>query len=314
MADGMKRQIRKWVGLSGLASVVAGLVVWLTLSVQAPQSGSTVASVASSVASPVQPAVLRYQVEDWPTSQIHWIAIPSSAYRITFAVADRTLPLADLVQQHQAVAGLNGGFFDPQNQLSTSYVSLQGQIVADPRQNDRLTQNPDLAPYLDQILNRSELRRYQCGSSIQYDIALHQSPVPANCRLLDALGAGPQLLPDLTLEQEGFTATDTAGTVIRDALGSQQRNARTAMGLTASGDLIWVMVAQKPGVAESGLSLPELAAWMQQQGAVKAINLDGGSSSSLVYQGQSINGKLDAQGKPISRPIKSAVLLYPSSP
>jgi Phosphodiester glycosidase len=310
----MKRRISKFFWLSGLASVVMGLVIWLTITAQSPQPSSTVASVAAPMAASVEPAMLRYQVEDLPASRVHLLSIPGNDYRVSFAVTENTMPLASFAQQHQALAALNGGFFDPQNQRSTSYVTVQGQVVADPTQNDRLINNPDLAPYLNQILNRSELRRYQCGSTIQYDIAPHQSAVPANCQLLDALGAGPQLLPELTLQPEGFTDTNAAGTVIRDALGSQQRNARTAIGITANGDLLWVMVAQKPNLSESGLSLPELADWMQRQGAVKAINLDGGSSSSLVYQGQSINGKLDSQGNPISRPVKSAVLLHASLP
>lgn len=306
----MKRKIRTMIAFTGLAVAIAGLLIGLTFSPQSPRPEQT-----ASIASQVQPpSVLRYQIEELPASRVHWLLIPVSQYRVTFAVAEDTLPLADFAEQHQTLAALNGGFFDPQNQRSTSYVTLQGQIVADPTQNERLIKNPDLTAYLDQILNRSELRRYQCDSALRYDITLHQSLVPERCQLLEALGAGPQLLPDLTLELEGFTATNAAGAVIRDALGSQQRNARTAIGITATGDLLWVMVAQKPGMAESGMSLPELAVWMQGQGAVKAINLDGGSSSSLVYAGNLISGKLDAQGNPITRPIKSAVLLYANSP
>ena len=226
------------------------------------------------------------------------------------AISPETASLQTFIQQHRAIAAINGGFFDPQNQQSTSYVMLQGNWVADPTQNQRLMENPDLAPYLDKILNRSEFRRYQCGS-LRYAIARRQEAVPSGCRLLDALGAGPQLLPELTLEQEGFTAKDAEGNVIRDALGSSQPNARSAVGITADGSLLWVMVAQKPDVTPSGLSLPELAAWMKRQGAEAALNLDGGSSSALIYKQQSIHGKLDSDGTPIQRPVKSVLLLAP---
>ncbi|XQQ05584.1 MAG: phosphodiester glycosidase family protein [Leptolyngbya sp. IPPAS B-1204] len=194
-------------------------------------------------------AELHYTVTSLPTSEVHVLRIPAaSAYQVVPAVAPEIADLATFAQQYDAIAVLNGGFFDPQNQKSTSYVTLQGQQVADPRQNERLVNNPDLIPYMDQILNRSELRRYRCTQNLRYAIALHRDPIPTNCELLDALGAGPQLLPELTSELEGFTATDATGTVIRDALGSRQPNARTAVGLTPDGDMLWVMAAQKPGL------------------------------------------------------------------
>lgn len=251
----------------------------------------------------------QYTVTSLSTSEVHVLRIPTGLYEVVPAVVAETADLNTFAQQHNAIAVLNGGFFDPQNQQSTSYVTIQGQLVADPRQNERLINNPDLAPYMAKILNRSELRRYQCNQTQRYAIALHSEPVPAGCELLDALGAGPQLLPELTSEQEGFTATDATGTVIRDALGSSQPNARTAVGITQTGDLLWVMAAQKPGVNPSGLSLPEMAEFLQTLGAKAALNLDGGSSSALFYAGTTVHGKLDAEGNPVMRPVKSVLLL-----
>ncbi len=264
--------------------------------------------------SPVAEATpFRYQVYALPTSDVHTVEIPSgSQFLVTPAIAAETAHLEAFAQQNRAVAVLNGGFFDPQNQKSTSYVVQNQQLMGDPTENERLMQNPDLTAYLKKILDRTEFRRYQCGSIQQYDIALHSQPVPEGCQLVDALGAGPRLLPELTSEQEGFTATNADGAVIRDALGSTQPNARTAIGITADGGLLWVMAAQKPGLPHSGLSLSELAAFMQRQGIEKAMNLDGGSSSALFYRGETIHGKIDAQGNPIARPVKSVLLLQPN--
>jgi exopolysaccharide biosynthesis protein len=44
---------------------------------------------------------------------------------------------------------------------------------------------------------------------------------------------------------------------------------------------------------------------MSSLGAVKAMNLDGGSSASLYYNGRAIYGRVDQAGKKIIRPIKS---------
>lgn len=261
--------------------------------------------------SPIAEAeTLRYQVYALPTSDVHTISIPAgSQFSVTPAIAAETAHLEAFAQQHEAIAVLNGGFFDPQNQKSTSYVVQNQQLVGNPTENERLMQNPDLTAYMEQILNRAEFRRYQCGTLQQYDIAWHSQPAPEGCHLMDALGAGPRLLPDLTSEQEGFTTTNADGIQIRDALGNTQPNARTAIGITANGELLWVMAAQKPGLPNSGLSLPELAAFMQQQGVEEAMNLDGGSSSALFYQGATIYGKIDAEGNSVMRPVKSVLLL-----
>ncbi len=165
--------------------------------------------------------------------------------------------------------------------------------------------NPNLKPYLGQIFNRTEFRRYQCGQTVKYDIALHNELPPAGCQLVNAIGAGPRLLPELTLVQEGFVDNANA----RDALGSNQPNARTAVGITRDGSIILVMVAQKPSAPNnSGISLPALADFMKTLGAKKAMNLDGGSSSSLYYKGKTFYGKVDLEGNPIKRPVKSVLL------
>lgn len=307
-SDGnMSRWVKKLIWLGCLGAGI-GIVLALPWWSRTPHSPS--ARIASKPALATE--TLSYQVADFPTYTLHTVIIPVDQFKVVPAISPVTAPLETFVQQHQPVAALNGGFFDPQNQQSTSYVTIQGEQVADPTRNDRLMQNPDLANYLDKILDRAELRRYQCGQTTRYDIVRHRAAVPAACQLRDALGAGPSLLPELTSEQEGFTATAN-GTVIRDALGGDQPNARTAIGLLANGDMIWVMVAQKLGVSGSGMTLPALAAYLQQQGVVKAMNLDGGSSSSLFVEGKAIYGKRDAAGEPVVRPVKSVLLVQPPS-
>ncbi|MBW4518154.1 MAG: phosphodiester glycosidase family protein [Scytolyngbya sp. HA4215-MV1] len=239
----------------------------------------------------------------------HTLLIPvHSRFRITPAVSPSVDTLPNFARKYGAIAVINGGFFDPENRKSTSHAIVQSQSVADPQQNDRLMQNPNLAPYLDQILNRTEFRHYTCGQATQYEITLHRAPIPAPCRLIDALGAGPQLLPTLTLEPEGFL-TIVNGETRRDPLGANQPNARSAIGLTHDGSILWVMVAQTPKNAATGISLPALATWMKTLGVETAMNLDGGSSASLFYQGNTWYGKVDDTGNFIQRPVKSVLLV-----
>lgn len=303
---------RMWISLTIKLTGVIGAIAGLSACANQALFSSPVPIIEtpSIAASMAEGTPFHYQVYTLPTSEVHTIEIPAgNQFLVIPAIAAETAHLEAFAQQTGAVAVLNGGFFDPQNQQSTSYVVQNQETVGDPTKNERLMQNPDLTPYLEKILDRAEFRRYQCGAQQRYDITSHSQPVPEGCQLVDALGAGPRLLPELTSEQEGFTATDASGAVIRDALGSTQLNARTAIGITSEGGILWVMAAQKPGLPYSGLSLPELAAFMQRQGVEKAMNLDGGSSSSLFYRGETIHGKIDSQGNRIQRPVKSVLLL-----
>jgi exopolysaccharide biosynthesis protein len=255
-------------------------------------------------------AEAEYKVFDRANSVAHVLTIPRrSRYIVRPFVSDTLETVAQVGAKTGAIAVLNAGFFDPTNQKTTSHIVINGREVANPKENERLVNNPKLLPYLDAILNRSELRIYDCGKTVRYDIVLHQAPMLAGCQLKQSMGGGPQLLPVDTSAQEGFTDTQN-GTLVRDAIGSVQPNARTAVGLKADGSLIWLMVAQK--MSQSGMTLAEVAHFLRDLGAVKALNLDGGTSSSLYYQGKALYGKRDDSARVIPRSVKSALLLLPT--
>jgi exopolysaccharide biosynthesis protein len=69
------------------------------------------------------------------------------------------------------------------------------------------------------------------------------------------------------------------------------------------------MVAQKSDATNSGMSLMELADYMKSLGVEKAMNLDGGSSSSLYWDGKAFYGKRDGQGAWVVRSVKSVLLM-----
>lgn len=285
------------IKLLSLILISLTMVLWFNLRSSTP-SISTIAS------SP--PKTIRYFERTLPQSIAHILLIPAnSGFLVTPALSQKVATVEEFAQKHRAVAILNAGFFDPANQKSTSYIVLQGKLVANPKENERLVNNPNLKPYLSQIFNRTEFRRYLCGQTTRYSIALHSQSPPAGCQLVDAIGAGPRLLPKLTLVKEGFVDNTNK----RDALGSNQPNARTAVGITRDGSVVLVMVAQKPSAPANGVSLPALADFMKTLGADQAMNLDGGSSSSLYYNGKTFYGKVDLEGNSIKRPVKSVLLV-----
>jgi hypothetical protein len=263
---------------------------------------------------------LEYQTIERSQYTIHTVTIPhDSNYLVSPIISGDLQPISGFAQakdnQDRILAAINGGYFDPVNQKTTSYIvqrlpfgyTTRSQIVADPRFNERLIDNPDLKQYLSKILNRTEFRRYSCGEETKYDIQLHSAPTPQSCTLIESLGGGPGLLPQDTSVKEGFTAYQK-GEKIRDAIGNDSLNARSAVGITQEGDVILAMVAQRSEIPlQSGISIPELGSAMADLGAIKAMNLDGGSSASLYYDGQAIYGRVDKEGKEIIRPIKSVL-------
>ncbi len=251
---------------------------------------------------------ISYQTYPQPNSIVHIITIPhESNYEIIPTATSELATLKKFVIQSNAIAGINGGFFDPKNQKTTSYILQQGAVIADPRNNIGLIENLKIQPYLGKILNRSEFRSYICGKNIHYDIALHSDPIPLRCQLQNALGAGPKILPLETSVQEGFVAYKY-GKVVRNAIETTSRNARSAIGITKNQDILLVMVQQRSH-KDSGMSLSELANFLSNLGVVKAMNLDGGSSSSISYQGQIFYGRLDRDGNEVKRSLKSVLLV-----
>ncbi len=294
-------------GFMGMGMLMVACSESLPLMSSSPTAQSPVSL--SPVVSP-SPAKIGFKVERLPHSIVYTLHIPNQGqYLVTPGVANTVEPLASFVQTYGAIAAINGGFFDPKNQKSTSAAIVQARQVAKPEDNERLMTNPDLLPYLDKILNRSEFRQYRCGSQIVYDITLRQTLPAPGCELESALGGGPQLLPDITLVQEGFQDSSN-GKVIRDSLASDRRNARSAIGITRDGTIVLVMVGQKPDEpTNSGMTLKELADYLKSLKVEKAINLDGGSSAALYYGGETIYGKVNESGKAIQRPVKSVLLV-----
>ncbi|MEO0456796.1 MAG: phosphodiester glycosidase family protein [Cyanobacteria bacterium P01_A01_bin.114] len=293
----------------GLLAACLALVLLTYEASPPPVTKTATKTVIKTVAQPINPvseressSAVRFETHEADGATVYMLAI-SQPYLVSVAVSDGLQTVETFSEQTNAFAILNAGFFDPQNAQTTSHVVIEGEAVADPAENERLVGNLDLAPYLSQIFNRSEFRRYDCAGEPRYDITPHEAPAPENCTLVEAVGAGPQLLPENTAYVEGFT--DYAdGALIRDAIGSESRNARTAVGIKADGSVVWFMVAQNPG---AGMTLAELAQFMRQRGVVKGLNLDGGSSASMVFNGTAYYGKFDSDGNPVQRPVKSVL-------
>nr|WP_309696465.1 phosphodiester glycosidase family protein [Armatimonas sp.] len=87
---------------------------------------------------------------------------------------------------------------------------------------------------------------------------------------------------------------------------STTRHPRTAVGITAEGTLLFVTVDGRQSGFSRGASLTELAVILLAQGAVEAVNLDGGGSSACAIRGAVANSPSEG----VERPVADSLLVF----
>ncbi|EAX47464.1 Exopolysaccharide biosynthesis protein [Thermosinus carboxydivorans Nor1] len=129
------------------------------------------------------------------------------------------------------------------------------------------------------------------GLKVGDKVKIHQSLGPVWDKTVHALGAGPMLLKNgsiyLTTKIEEF-GSDVAG----------GRAPRTALGLTKDGRVLLVVVDGRQPTS-AGMTLLELALFLQELGAVDAMNLDGGGSSEMVINDKVVNKPSDGRERKV---------------
>ncbi len=87
------------------------------------------------------------------------------------------------------------------------------------------------------------------------------------------------------------------------------RQPRTAIGVTATGQILLVVIDGRRPRWSRGATLGELRNTLRGLGAVDALNLDGGGSSEMVVDGEVVNRPSDGR----ERRITNAVLILPGA-
>ncbi len=115
-----------------------------------------------------------------------------------------------------------------------------------------------------------------------------------------ALGGGPRLLSggQVVAAGEGFPSSLV-----------DRRHPRSALGVLADGRIILLVVDGRQPAHSLGMTLLELTLELQRLGAVEAMNLDGGGSSTLVVAGRLVTLPSDETGE---RPVADALVIVPA--
>lgn len=179
--------------------------------------------------------------------------------------------LKSLAKRNRAVVAINGTFFDAYSNGSYKapygYVFGGGQMLKD-SPGDRRTVFTFDQNHLARLIPGLDFK----GHYSQYQVK-------------GAVQAGPRLLVDgkisLNVTKEGF----------KDPKILTGGGARSALGITRDHKLILLTTGSA--------TIPQLAEMMKQAGAYQAMNLDGGASSGLYYNGS----YLTVPGRQISNAI-----------
>ncbi|WP_342424274.1 phosphodiester glycosidase family protein [Paenibacillus sp. FSL E2-0178] len=170
----------------------------------------------------------------------------------------KTEALASIAKRSNAAAAINGTFFDAYTK--GTYYAPYGYIISGGKMlknspGDKRTVFAYDSNLLAELIPGSEFKNRFDSGSIQ-----------------GALQAGPRLLVNgkvsLNVLAEGF----------KDPKILTGGGSRSALGLTRDHKLILL--------TSGGATIPQLAEIMKQAGAYQAMNLDGGASSGLYYNGK----------------------------
>ena len=175
-----------------------------------------------------------------------------------------------------AILAINGDYYGVQEK---GYVLRNGVIYRNTAVNDK----EDLVIYEDgsfEIINESDITLEELLNNGAYNV----------------LSFGPALVEN---NQISVTTSDEVG----KAMAS---NPRTAIGIIDDNHYVFVVSDGRTSESE-GLSLYELAQFMQKLGCTTSYNLDGGGSSTMYFNGKVVNNPTTNGNKISERSISDIV-------
>ena len=142
--------------------------------------------------------------------------------------------------------------------------------------------------------------KVKVGSRIHITMRLIPLSGLGNIDIKHVIGGGPRLL------KAGQVYISRNSERFRSDI-AKSRAARTALGINKDGNLVFATVdkcSQSRKASKSvGATLEELAQIMKDLGCVEAMNMDGGSSSTMVINSEVINTPSGGAEKPVSNAI-----------
>jgi len=205
--------------------------------------------------------------EKWGAQYILILKAKRPKYRLDLAFAkDSLIKTSTFAKQSNALAAINGGFFDMKAGGSVSFLVSNGEVIHENRPNVLSSENE---------MGANALVIYKNGIS---DILPTEGPkrTPMLKNVEDALVTGPLLLKNgqiNNLQKRPFNDLKHPRSSI--CLGKKE---------------IWLIAVDGRHKEATGLSLNELSQFLLSCACKNAINLDGGGSTTLFLKTGKLNG------------------------
>ena len=217
-------------------------------------------------------------------------------HQLAFVADSSRAVLSDFATRHNAIAAINGSYFDMGTGIPVCYLRIQGRQwgLNTPGRTD--------------TLNR---KYYQFATIRLLPTGKPRFLVPDSIRMAEAL------LPDSNIMTAGPMLLRHGVALPQHTEKSfvSRRHNRTAIGLKPDGTVILLVADGRIKGEAEGLTLMELTLVMRWLGCCDAVNLDGGGSSTMYVRGHgqegivnhpSDNGRFDPYGQ---RPVANAIIV-----
>ena len=187
------------------------------------------------------------------------------------------MTLENLVKKYDAIAGINaGGFYDPggggAGGVPDGIVIYEGKLVW----GSGGTTSSVIGFDADGVLHVGRMSGQEA----------------LNRNMQWACSFGPALI----VNGEAMTGS---------SISSSGVNPRTAIGQRADGAVLLLVVDGRQ-ITSLGATMEDLIGIFLEHGAVNAANLDGGSSTQMIYEGETLNKNVSVKG---ARPLPSSFLV-----
>jgi uncharacterized protein YigE (DUF2233 family) len=259
---------------------------------QTAVSASATPSVANAVFSPAPAGSI--SADDWNyrsdsvSISIRQVVTGSGSNRVTYYVAD--VILGDAVQLRSAFAENSFG----RNIIAnTSEIAQQnGAVFA--INGDYYGFRSDGIMIRNGVIYRDEPARTGLAFYLDGTMRIYDETQTSAQELLDAgvwntLSFGPALVENsAVINNDSRISVDT--NISNHSI--QGNNPRTGVGMISASHFVFVVVDGRSKGYSRGVSLEQFAQIFQNLGCTDAYNLDGGGSSTMVFQGRVVNNPL----------------------
>ncbi|WP_167604955.1 phosphodiester glycosidase family protein [Maribellus sediminis] len=215
------------------------------------------------------------------------IDLKKHRYEVSMVYSDSTLILlSDMADEQNALAAINGTFFDTKNGGSVLFLKVDDEIITHP--------NPNAKAFISEAA-------FVVGDSARVVEFPKNDWQNWHRNYEDIMVSGPLLVKNGILVEPDTVVFNTT------------KHPRSAIGITSDYELLMVAADGRHEHKAAGLSIKELGILMQALGCKEAMNLDGGGSTTLWLKKEGVvnypsdNKKFDHEG---ARAIANGIVVF----